>query len=186
VHGIAAHASRCQNGANAIAEAAHKILRLEEMKDAEGITCNCGIVRGGTTSNSVAAECEVIADLRYATAEEEKQARERVSRIAQEVYILGCHTELSEIGYRPAMPLTEANLDLLRKMNAAYEAAGLPTLCASASTGGSDAAYTTLAGIPTIDSLGTEGEEIHSVRESIRIASLAESAKRIAVAVLGL
>jgi len=39
VHGRAAHSSRCPEGANAVAEAAHKILELEKMKDLQGLTC---------------------------------------------------------------------------------------------------------------------------------------------------
>ena len=57
---------------------------------------------------------------------------------------------------------------------------GLPILKPCASLGGSDAAYTTQAGIPTIDDLGVEGGELHSVREFANLDSLAASAKRLA------
>ena len=46
--------------------------------------------------------------------------------------------------------------------------------------GGSDAAYTTQCGIPTLDSLGVEGGDIHAKEEFSYISSLKESAKRIA------
>jgi len=45
VHGRATHSSKCAQGANAIVEAAHKIIALEQMKDADGLTCN-GISNG--------------------------------------------------------------------------------------------------------------------------------------------
>ena len=75
---------------------------------------------------------------------------------------------------------TVKNFDLLEKMNGIYRAYGLPELEAAGSTGGSDAADVTCAGIPCIDSLGVEGGGIHSVREYARISSLAESAARLA------
>jgi glutamate carboxypeptidase len=52
--------------------------------------------------------------------------------------------------------------------------------------GGSDAAYSTIAGIPSIDSIGIEGERIHSVEEYAIMKSLAESAKRIATVIYGI
>ena len=74
VRGRACHSSLCFEGANAIAEAANKLLRLEALKEPEGLTCNCGVIRGGTVANSVAEECEFIADIRFASPEEEAKA----------------------------------------------------------------------------------------------------------------
>ena len=81
------------------------------------------------------------------------------------------------------MPLTDTNISLYNRVLEIYESAGLPYLEYGTATGGSDAAYTTIAGIPTLDNLGTEGGAIHSVREYIRLDSLKESAKRIAAVV---
>ena len=67
-----------------------------------------------------------------------------------------------------------------KTMNAIYAANGLPVLKPRGVPGGSDAAYTTLAGIPTVDSIGVEGEGKHTPNEKARLYSLAESAKRMA------
>ncbi len=186
VRGRACHSSLCHKGANAVAEAAHKLLALEKMKDSEGLTCNCGVISGGTVANTVAEECSFLADIRFATEEEERVARETVRRVAEESVIGGCSCELVEVSYRPAMLPSEKNDALLARMNESYAAAGLPTLSVRFSRGGSDAAYTTAHGIPTVDSLGTEGGKIHSTDEYIYLSSLAESAKRVAVAICGL
>ena len=54
IHGIEAHSSLCfKAGANAILEAAHKIIELEKFKNEDGLTCNCGIIKGGTVTNTV-------------------------------------------------------------------------------------------------------------------------------------
>lgn len=186
VHGKASHSADCCNGASAIAEAAHKILRLEQMKDPDGLTCNCGVIRGGTVANTVAAECVFSADIRFANEEQYRQAEEIVKAAADSSQISGCTCQIETVSYRPAMPLVEQNIRLLEAINRIYEANGMPQLAAKHSAGGSDAAYTTEAGIPTVDSLGVEGRYIHSVKEMARISSLAEAAKRLAAVVAAL
>ncbi|MBQ9806740.1 MAG: M20/M25/M40 family metallo-hydrolase [Clostridia bacterium] len=183
VRGKALHSSRCYDAANAIAEAASKILRLEKMKDRNGLTCNCGLIHGGTVANTVAEECEFVADIRFGNKDQLHVAREKVRRIAHTYRIDGCSCEYTEINFRPAMPLCEQNEALLAKMNEIYQSVGLPVLAARECPSGSDAAYITEAGIPCVDCIGTEGRNIHSVDEYIELCSLAESAKRIAAVV---
>ena len=180
IRGKAIHSARCAYGANAIAEAAHKIIELEKMKDVEGITCNCGVINGGTAANTVAEHCEFFADIRFSTPEQLSNAKETVKRLAEKSFVEGCVTEIEEVSYRPAMPESEENTELLKKMNEIYEKCGLPTLDARFCVSGSDAAYITECKIPCVDSLGTEGGNIHSTREYARMLSLCESAKRVA------
>ena len=180
VHGMALHSSRCVEAANAVAEAAYKIIELEKMKNSAGITCNCGVIKGGTTPNTVAEECEFYADIRFATQNEMETAREKVQEIVDRSTVEGCSCKLEEISSRPAMELTERNIKLLERMNEIYKENGLPVLTGRMCLSGSDAAYVTEHGIPCVDNLGTEGGNIHSVNEYIRLDSLAESAKRIA------
>lgn len=180
IYGKAAHSASCHEGASAIAEAAHKILKLEAMKDPEGLTCNCGVIEGGTAPNSVAAECSFLADIRFSTAEQCQQAKMTVNAIAEHSHIPGCSCQLEPISYRPAMPLTERNATLLDAVNTIYEANALPRLTPRTCLSGSDAAYITEAGIPCIDNLGVEGGRIHSAEEYAMLHSLAASAKRLA------
>lgn len=180
IHGKAAHSSLCNKGASAIAEAAHMILKLEVMKDPDGLTCNCGVIQGGTVPNTVPAECSFIADIRFANREQYEEAVRTVEAVAAHSDIEGCTCDLEEVSQRPAMPLVERNLTLLETINGIYEKNGLPRLTARTAAGGSDAAYTTEAGIPTLDDLGVEGFYNHSAKESALIASLAHSAKMLA------
>lgn len=183
VHGKGGHSSECFNGANAIAEASNKILRLEEMKDPDGLTCNCGVISGGTAINAVAENCEFYVDIRFSTSEQMEEAKRIVTETAQTSIIKGCTCELEQISQRPAMEYSEKNYKLLDKINEIYKANGLPVLAPMKVLAGTDAAYITQCGIPCVDSLGTEGGCIHSVNEYIEIKSLAESAKRIASAI---
>ena len=183
VRGKAVHSANCPKGANAIAEAAHKILLLEEMKDKDGLTCNCGVISGGTAANVVAEECRFTADIRFATAEEMELARRTVQQIADESRIPGCTCTCSEISHRPAMERSEKNYALLRRMNEIFSESGMKELVPVARSGGSDAAYATEYGIPCVDSIGAEGKGIHSLNEYGILESLRTAAKRLAVTV---
>lgn len=184
VVGKSAHSAKCSAGANAICEAAHKIIQLEKWKDADGITCNCGVIQGGTVPNSVAEKCVFVADIRFANQAQYQEAVQLCKKIAAESTICGCVCHLEEVSKRPAMPLTVKNEALFAKMNAIYEGCGLPVLAPRHCLGGSDAAYTTQAGIPTVDSLGVDGGNIHSSQEFAYTASLVDCAKRLAAMAL--
>ena len=181
VTGIETHSCRCAfDGANAIAEAAHKILALEKMKDANGLTCNCGLIQGGTAANTVPRTCTFSADIRFSTVEEQQLADRRVHEIAETTNIPGCTCTVELKGSRIAMALTQTNIDLLDAMNRIFDENGLQTLTAVKNLGGSDAAYVTEYGIPCVDSFGVEGGALHSLQEFAWLASLANTAKRCA------
>ena len=184
VRGIAAHAASCAtDGASAICEAAHKIIRLEQFKDENGLTCSCGVIEGGTTPNTVPALCTFRANVRFATQEELSYIRRFVRELASESIVKGTLTTVEETGGRPAMEYAERNEALLCRLNEIYEKNGLPVLQpADRRLGGSDAAYITLAGVPCIDSLGVEGKHIHSKDEKALLLSLLSAAKRLAAA----
>lgn len=188
VRGIEAHAASCATqGASAICEAAHKIIRLEEFKDENGLTCSCGVIEGGTTPNTVPAFCVFRANVRFATQEQLSYIRRFVKELASESIVKGTVTTVEETGGRPAMEYAKRNEDLLCRLNEIYEENGLPVLLpADRYLGGSDAAYITLAGVPCIDSLGVEGKYIHSKDEKALLLSLLSAAKRLAVAVYGM
>ena len=180
VHGIAGHSSECEKYANAVTEAAHKIIELEKLKDGNGLTCNCGVIRGGTVANSVAAECVFRADIRFATLAEKEKAVEIVKRVAETVYVPGCSCEVHEVSYRPPMEATEKNYALLDQINKISAAVGLPVMEPKMARGGSDAAYATIEGIPTLDSIGYTGHDCHSVKECVKMDSILLAAKYFA------
>lgn len=180
VTGKAMHSSRCAEGANAIAEAAYKIIELEKQKDPNGLTFNCGVIEGGTVANTVPEKCSFVVDIRFADEEQFNEAVSIVKRVADTVTVAGCTTEIEEISVRPAMPLTERNVALAQTMNTIYETCGLPLLKGRSCLSGSDAAYITAAAIPTVDNVGVDGGRIHSVEEFAYLDSLAACAKRLA------
>ncbi len=180
VTGKAMHSSRCAEGANAIAEAAYKIIELEKVKDPKGLTFNCGVIEGGTVANTVAEKCSFVVDIRFANEQQYNEAVSIVERVANTVMVAGCSTEIEQVSVRPAMPFVERNVALAETMNKIYGQCGLPLLTGRSCLSGSDAAYTTNAGIPTVDSIGVDGGRIHSIDEFAYLDSLAACAKRLA------
>lgn len=180
IEGKAVHSASCNVGINAITEAAYKIIELEKLKNIDGITCNCGVIQGGTVSNTVAQMCEFTADIRFLTQEELEFVKNRVKEIANNNKLEGAICYIEEMAYRPAMYESERNIDLLKKINDIFKENELPILTGVKSNGGSDASYITQCGIPCIDSIGVEGQFAHSINENAYLLSLAQSAKRIA------
>ena len=180
ITGKATHASACYEGISAIAEASHKIIELEKYKDMNGITANCGLISGGTTINTVPEKCTFKVDFRFSNSEELEMVHSIARKVADTSYIEGSSCELVLTSLRDAMELTDTNLQLLDKVNKIFEKVNLPVLTARSSGGGSDAAYTTQCGIPTLDSLGVGCKSIHSKDEHTLIHTLTESAKRLA------
>ena len=185
VEGIEAHGSNCATaGANAILDAAHKIIELEKLKDDAGLTCNCGVINGGSVPNTVPGHCEFKANIRFANSEQLAWVRNHVKEIAATVHVPGCKCTVNDPAGRVAMEHSEKNVALLSRMNEIFEENGLPILVGSSRKGASDAADVTHAGAACIDSLGVEGGKIHSPNEFAYLSSLAEAAKRlVAVAV---
>ena len=187
VSGVATHASYCaREGASAVLEAAHKIIEIEKIKDDNGATCNCGIVTGGSATNTVPGDCQIKVDVRFATMEQYEQTVTYLQKVADTNHIPGCSCTMMQTNLRPAMELNDRNMALLNKANELFARNGLSTLEVGMRTGGSDAADVVLHGIPCLDSIGVGGERAHSVEEYGVIASLAESAKRIVSIVCGL
>ena len=184
ISGVSEHASRCYYGASAIAEAANKILELEKYKDEDGITCNCGTIKGGTVPNTVPEECVFSLDTRFKTTEQYEEICSLIHRVAEEKHIMHTSCTVREIGYRPCMPRSDKNYDLLDRMNKIFKSAGLEEIKAIESFGGSDAAYITLADIPVIDSIGVIGDNVHSKDEYIDLDRFSLATKRIAASVL--
>lgn len=181
VKGKSVHSCRSFDGANAVLEAAHKIIELEKYKDTKwGITSNCGIINGGSAANTVPEECTVTVDFRFPDKAALDEIEAFVKEVAEISHVAGTSCEVVRISHRPAMVKSELNVKLLEKINEIYSDCELPVLEAGSSRGGSDAAYTTNAGIPTVDNLGVLGDRIHSVDEHAYLFSMKESILRIA------
>ena len=186
VEGISCHSSICSAGASAITECAHKIIELEKYKDSQSITCNCGLISGGTTPNTVPHFCSFLADFRFANKQEYEEILKIIDTVASTSYVSGCRCTTKRVSYRPPMERTQKTMDLFDKINAIFIKNGFGYHQSNMSFGGSDAAYMVEAGIPSVDNLGIWGARIHSKDEYAEIKSISTMIKKLACLIVEL
>lgn len=184
VRGRAAHAGDYFEGASAIRAAACKILNLELRSVRDGITYNCGMIEGGTAMNVIPDECRVKIDVRVRSDEEYRSALAVLKEVAAREDVAGTTASVEIISTRIPMERTEANVRLFKHIADICRENGFGEMRENLSNGGSDAAYATEMGIPTVDDLGVIGDHYHSLREWCSIPSIAESAKIIGASIL--
>ena len=177
------HAGSCTLGASALKEAAHKIIEFEKGNDNASITFNCGIIEGGDAANIVPDRCELIVEYRFKNMEQKKLADEKFRNIAEKSYVDGTHTRWEQISTRLPMEPDDKNKKLVSIINDICSKVGIEPFGVQETAGGADSAYPSLAGIPTVDSIGIEGSGCHTLNEKARISSMAEMAK-VAAAVI--
>ena len=185
ITGIPVHAGTYFGGASAVKEAAHKILAIEGKSRVGGITYNCGIIKGGTVMNTVPQSCTVGMDIRIRTETDIKEAEENLFAVGNTVFVEGTSTVTTKVSSRPPMERTDKNIKLFNDILSACRKYGLGEFEENSVTGGSDAAYTTIAGIPSVDDLGPLGGDYHTTNEWIDINSISGSGKIIAAYIVG-
>ncbi|MBQ4145238.1 MAG: M20/M25/M40 family metallo-hydrolase [Clostridia bacterium] len=184
IKGQKIHAGLCTRGANAIKEAAYKIVEFEKDNNIDGITFNCGVISGGGVTNIVPDMCELGIEYRFKNMEQKRIADEKFKRIAETSYVEGTHTTYEQISNRLPMEADEKNIKLVEIINDICQQVGIEPFGMAETPGGADSAYPSLAGIPTVDSIGIEGTGCHTLNEKARISSMAEMAKVTAAIII--
>ena len=190
VNGRASHAGGAhQQGRSAIKELAYKIVQIENMTDYEsGVTVNVGVINGGEARNTIAPCAEALVDLRYPEPQQGLDAVKRWEEIFGSVYSYPVDSgELSTNSWtslhRPPKIPTEKSDALLNKTIAIGRLLG-QEFTVTDSGGGTDGSLAQAVGLPTLDSLGSDGTGAHSKREQGRISSLVERAQ-LSVVLIG-
>lgn len=170
--GRAAHAGlEPEKGASAILEISRQIDRLDRLNDlSRGTTINVGVVRGGTTSNVVAAEAFAEIDVRYQIAEEAHRIEEALHHL--EPFDKRIRLEINGGINRPPLERTGAVIELFQA--AQKIAASLDYRLGETQVGGASDANFAAAFCPAVlDGLGIEGDGAHAAHEHINITHLA-------------
>jgi glutamate carboxypeptidase len=173
VHGRAAHAGLdFSNGASAIVEMGRQIQRIAGFTRLNrGITVSPGLIRGGTRSNVIAAECWVEVDVRAPRSADARYLDRQFGSLKP--FDKRCTINVAGGINRPPLERTAGVRALFRKAKAL--AAELDVeLEESSAGGGSDGNFTAALGVPTLDGLGAVGEGAHAVNESILIDRMAD------------
>jgi len=173
VTGKASHAGvRPDEGVNAVLEVAHKTVALQALNGRwPGVTCNVGVLRGGSRVNVIADRAWLQAEVRAATVAAFDRAMEEVERIAAAATVAGARGELAPAHRPPPMERTQAVAALVAEAQAVARDLGFEV--GEAATGGAGDANTTAAvGLPTIDGLAPVGGEAHGPTEWLDLDSV--------------
>lgn len=176
-----------KNGRNAIIELAHKMIEIDAASDFEaGFTYNVTIVEGGSAVNTCPDYAKATIGTRCQTTAQQEMMHQKLESIASQTVIEGTETTLTYLGGFDPMEVTEGNKELLRIIQATALELELAIPNGFVSKGSSDSAYSTLAGVPTVCSLGPVGEGHHTPHEYAVVESLFERSKLLAVTILNL
>jgi glutamate carboxypeptidase len=173
IHGRAAHAGvEPEKGRSAILAAARLVEALQALNGRwPTVTCNVGVIAGGTRPNVVPDACRLEVDLRAANAAEFDSAVAAVAELLASPAVPDTRAESAVSASHPPMEKSAATA---RLVDLAVGMAGeLGFELRDATTGGaSDANTTAAAGVPTLDGLGPIGGDDHAPPEWLDLASV--------------
>ena len=173
IRGRAAHAGvEPEKGRSAVIEAAHKAIEIAGVHGRwPGVSCNVGVLRGGTRTNVVAEEAVLEVDLRAPSLETLERAEREIERICAEPTLEGVTISVEADGWHRPMEKTPASQRLVDVAVAVAGELGFD-LHDAATGGASDGNTTSAAGCPTLDGLGPIGGGDHGPDEWLDLASI--------------
>ncbi len=191
VVGKSAHAgNEHAAGVNAIHALALLVPRIEALTDySRGVTVNVGVIRGGTSKNTVPEHASCQIDTRFDAIADANRVIAALREIAAEPFALvdvipeklrAVTASLTGAMTRPPMEATAASQALRLRYEACACDVGLGIGEAPRQGGGSDGNLLAAFGVPTIDGLGPAGQYFHNPREWCSLASLARRTKALA------
>ena len=166
VEGVGAHAGAAfQDGASAVLELAHQILRLNAMVDlSRGVTLNVAPISGGARPNVIATEATAEIDLRVMSVADGERLSEQILGLTA----IDPRCRLTVTGGMNRPPFAESPGGLALYERARGLAAGLGIAIGKQHRGGgSDGNFTAALGVPTLDGLGCPGAGPHASHEHI-------------------
>ena len=173
VHGRAAHAGvEPEKGRSAILEAAHLVTALHALPARwPTVTCNVGVIAGGTRPNVVADEAVLEVDLRAATGPELDAALAAIHGLAAAPTVPDVTVDVVEtVSWRP-MEKTARCAVLVD--HAEGLAARIGFQVSDVATGGASDGNTTAGmGVPTLDGLGPIAGIPHAPGEYLEVDSI--------------
>ncbi|HEX6988341.1 MAG TPA: M20/M25/M40 family metallo-hydrolase, partial [Bacillota bacterium] len=143
-------------------------------------TLNAGVIRGGTSVNTIAEEASMVLDLRSEAAGALRDLEARVRRTVDDALVPRLKAEVQVVGDRPMGEIPEDH-PLVRLAVSAGQAAGLEMRCVASST---DANLPLSLGIPAV-TVGTKrGAGAHTLGEFVELDSLVPGFRYAAVVML--
>ncbi len=187
VQGRAAHAGvEPEKGRSAILEAAHLVVALHALNGRwPGVTCNVGVVEGGTRPNVVAERAALQVDLRSPTRAGLEAAEVEIRALTAQPTVPDVVVTIEEMNRH--WPMERLPAAALMVAQAQALAARLGFEVRDAATGGASDANTTAGmGVPTLDGLGPIGGNDHAPSEYLELDSIVPRTTLLAALLLAL
>ena len=184
VKGRSAHVGRdFTSGVSAVNSLARTLLVIEGLsRPADGRIANVGPLRGGAVSNAVPDAASAWGNVRFRDPAAEAELAAALDALATRPDAMPAVTVRRSF-LRPAKPRTAATLAMAEGIRAISESLGLPLPFES--TGGvCDGNNLQAAGLPTLDTLGVRGGNLHREDEFVELATLPTRAALLAIALL--
>lgn len=176
-----------EEGRSAIKELAYKILDIEALTDwSKGLNLNVGVIEGGTVHNSAPAYAKMIVDMRFTDPAMLEAMKAKFQEINDKVYVDGVTCKMTPVSLMQPMVELESSKELFELVKKVYEEEGFGSPKAITVGGGSDSAYTTMVGVPTVCAMGVKGGRNHTVDEFADVESLFMRAKLMCAVMLAL
>lgn len=176
-----------ENGRNAIVELARKAVDIDALTDWNtGTTINVGTIEGGTVHNSAPAYAKMIVDMRFTDPAMLEAMKAKFQEINDKVYVDGVTCKMTPVSLMQPMVELESSKELFELVKKVYEEEGFGSPKAITVGGGSDSAYTTMVGVPTVCAMGVKGGRNHTVDEFANVESLFMRAKLMCAVMLAL
>src|SRR5262249_42806325 len=154
---------------------------------ARGLTVNVGLVKGGTSKNTVPEQAECALDLRFQTVSDADGLMVGLHRALDAAQAAAPGSRLSIEGGPNRLPMerTEASGALYEEYAACARAAGLGVSEMGMVGGGSDANTLSALGVPSIDALGPRGAGFHTTKEYVELSSFLPKAEALVRFLMG-
>ena len=174
-HGIAGHAGYMFEikNASAIEELGHWIVELAKLKDKEKETSlNVGIVKGGTTSNTVAGEAYLELEARFQSMEERDRIHDAIeAMIHGKPFVEGVQVEVELYDETKPWKQTEEGYQYIAHVKEIADSLGIPFV--EKKRGGlSDGNHLSDVCPIILDGMGPYGENAHGEKEYSTVDSL--------------
>ena len=111
--------------------------------------------------------------------EEMQKAEQTMYEFAQKSVVKNTRRTVKVLSKRPPMMVVDKNLQLLEKWNVAAKNLGMDEFKGIIKGGGSDAAYTVIAGTPTLCSCGPIGYGEHTHNEKVDLSTFGDLSELI-------
>ena len=145
-----------------------------------------GVIEGGTVHNSAPAYAKMIVDMRFTDPAMLEAMKAKFREINDKVYVDGVTCKMTSVSLMQPMVELESSKELFELVKKVYEEEGFGSPKAITVGGGSDSAYTTMVGVPTVCAMGVKGGRNHTVDEFANVESLFKRAKLMCAVMLAL